>query len=404
MKSRHLHLLAAVVALLVLLTNPAIAQNGIFADFVTTEGDFRVELNYEKTPLTVANFVGLIEGTQPYIDLNTGSIKHGNFYDGITFHRVISGFMIQGGSPNGQGTDGPGYSFRDEFDATLRHNNHVISMANSGPDSNGSQFFITVSTRNTLDDKHSVFGAVASGGNVVDAISNVPVTGTTPNTPVVITSIRIDRVGTAAQAWDSPAQGLPFVGYAESAFHFTGADSFLNFDRQINRQYTLYAGSNLEIWTSEALPFSHSNPPGPDHNVNSYTSGQHRHFFRVTRTDHPGVIAENLYNKRLTLNAERISGTSNPATIVYEFNAQVPGTATDYGSATLNGGSVGVISDYIYNLQPNSSVLHIASSALNTLYNIALRHDTATSGFFNGNLGSSTGSVIYGTFTLEDLP
>jgi len=119
--------------------------NGIFADFTTSMGSFSCQLDYTNAPRTVANFIGLASGQRAWLDLNTGRARTNAFYNGLTFHRVIAGFMIQGGSPNGMGTDGPGYAFPDEFSPALVFTNYgVMAMANSGTNSNGAQFFITV--------------------------------------------------------------------------------------------------------------------------------------------------------------------------------------------------------------------------------------------------------------------
>src|SRR5579859_3029057 len=133
--------------MVLLWTSGASAQtNGIFADFTTSMGNFTCQLSYSNTPAAVANFIGLVTGQRAWLDLTTGEVRTNDFYDGITFHRVISGFMIQAGSPNGLGTDGPGYNFVDEFSPSLNFSTPwMLAMANSGPDSNGSQFFITVS-------------------------------------------------------------------------------------------------------------------------------------------------------------------------------------------------------------------------------------------------------------------
>jgi len=142
-------------------------KNGLFAHIKTPKGKIVIRLEDEKTPLTVMNFVGLAEGTIK----NTARPEGEPYYNGLTFHRVIGDFMIQGGCPQGTGTGGPGYSFRDEFDPSLRHDRPgVLSMANAGPGTNGSQFFITHLPTPHLDNMHSVFGFVVKGQEVVNAV------------------------------------------------------------------------------------------------------------------------------------------------------------------------------------------------------------------------------------------
>ncbi|MRR14901.1 MAG: peptidylprolyl isomerase [Deltaproteobacteria bacterium] len=161
--------------------------DGLYAKVITSKGDILIRLEFEKTPLTVINFVGLAEGTK---DSNRG--KGVRFYDGLTFHRVIPNFMIQGGDPAGRGSGGPGYNFPDEIDPTLRHDGPgILSMANAGPGTNGSQFFITHNSTPWLDGKHTVFGRVVEGQNVVDAIRR----GDT------IKTIDIIRIGRKAAAF-----------------------------------------------------------------------------------------------------------------------------------------------------------------------------------------------------------
>jgi peptidyl-prolyl cis-trans isomerase A (cyclophilin A) len=157
-----------------------------FAVFDTSEGSFKIKLHADKTPRTVENFVDLAEGRK------TGK----PFYDGLVFHRVIDGFMIQGGCPQGTGTGGPGYKFADEFHKELKHDKPgILSMANAGPNTNGSQFFITVAPTKWLDGKHSVFGEVVEGYNIVDKIAKAP-TGSMdrPVKPIVVNSVKIERV------------------------------------------------------------------------------------------------------------------------------------------------------------------------------------------------------------------
>jgi len=159
--------------------------NETYAIFDTTEGKFKIKLFADKTPRTVENFVNLAEGTK------TGK----PFYDGTVFHRVIPDFMIQGGDPEGTGRGGPGYKFADEFHKDLKHTKPgILSMANAGPNTNGSQFFITVAATPWLDNKHSVFGEVTEGDDVVEKISRAPRgPQDKPVKEVRVLSVRIER-------------------------------------------------------------------------------------------------------------------------------------------------------------------------------------------------------------------
>jgi peptidyl-prolyl cis-trans isomerase A (cyclophilin A) len=166
------------------------------ARFTTSEGAFTVQFFDAEAPNTVANFVGLAEGTKEFTDPRSGKKVTRPFYNGLIFHRVISGFMIQGGDPLGSGAGGPGYKFADEFHPKLRHSKAgSLSMANAGPNTNGSQFFITLAPTAWLDNKHSVFGEVVEGMDVVQKIGNTPTSkpGDRPLKPITIESIEIVR-------------------------------------------------------------------------------------------------------------------------------------------------------------------------------------------------------------------
>ena len=165
-------------------------QEGIYARFTTSKRQILVQLTHDKTPGTVGNFVALAEGNLE----NSAKPQGTPYYDGLKFHRVIADFMIQGGCPLGTGTGDPGYKFDDEFVPELKHDGPgVLSMANAGPGTNGSQFFITHTATPWLDGKHTVFGKVVEGQDVVDAIAQDD----------VIETLAIERVGEAAQNWNA---------------------------------------------------------------------------------------------------------------------------------------------------------------------------------------------------------
>ena len=168
----------------------------LHATFTTSEGSFKVRLFDAEAPNTVANFVGQAEGSKEWTDPRTSRRVKSAYYDGTVFHRVIDGFMIQGGDPLGQGTGGPGYTFADEFHPKLKHTKAgILSMANRGPNSNGGQFFITLEATPWLDNKHSVFGEVVSGMDVVKQIGGTQTTkpGDRPVKPITIQSVTIER-------------------------------------------------------------------------------------------------------------------------------------------------------------------------------------------------------------------
>lgn len=176
-------------------------EDGLYAEFKTSEGDFVTELHYQKVPMTVGNFVALAEGTHPGVEERYANKK---YYDSIVFHRVIDGFMIQAGDPSGTGQGGPGYKFEDEFHPDLKHEKGVLSMANAGPATNGSQFFITLVPTTHLDQKHSVFGQLVEGEQVVDSIGKVETAARDkPVKDVVIETINIIRKGSEAKSFDA---------------------------------------------------------------------------------------------------------------------------------------------------------------------------------------------------------
>ncbi len=179
-------------------------DDGIYADIQTTKGDIVVKLEFEKTPVTVANFISLAEGTNTFV---SDSLKGKKYYDGIIFHRVIKDFMLQTGDPTGTGSGNPGYKFKDEINDSLVHDKKgILSMANAGPITNGSQFFITHKETPFLNGRHTVFGAVVLGLDVVDSIANTAISPTQKDRPVTnitMNKVEIIRNGKAAKKFDA---------------------------------------------------------------------------------------------------------------------------------------------------------------------------------------------------------
>ena len=169
---------------------------GLYAIFQTNQGTIVCELYDKDAPITVKNFVDLAEGTKEWKDPRTGAMKKTHYFDGIVFHRVIPEFMIQGGDPTGTGTGGPGYKFQDEFSPKLKFDKPGrLAMANAGPGTNGSQFFITEGNTEFLNNKHTIFGQVIEGMDNVKKIARVPRNASDkPNQPVVIEKLTIERV------------------------------------------------------------------------------------------------------------------------------------------------------------------------------------------------------------------
>ena len=176
-------------------------EDGVYAEINTSLGTILIQLNYKETPVTVANFIALSKGTHPDVKQD---FKEKKFYNGLIFHRVMDKFMIQGGCPLGNGSGNPGYTFDDEINPNLKHDKAgILSMANSGPATNGSQFFITEVPTPWLDGKHTVFGQVISGIEIQDKISNVKTAiANRPENDVIINSVNIIKIGESANNFD----------------------------------------------------------------------------------------------------------------------------------------------------------------------------------------------------------
>lgn len=393
------------------------AQDGIYADFVTGRGSFTAKLHYTLAPRTVANFIGLATGSRPWLDLNTGSVERRPFYNGLTFHRAISGFVIQSGSRNGQGTDGPGYSFRDEFVPSLRHSAAgILSMANSGSHSNGSQFFITLAATPALNDVHSVFGEIVAGpfgsagqGRAVATTIGNGATGPDgrPSNPVTLQSVTIRRVGAAAQAFDEKAQPLPVVGGANPTIRRQGAGTFLNFARGLNNDFRFYYSTDLTTWFGQKIGFwvRQSDIPQGDLGVTSTTTGRSKVFYRIPQIAYP----DNLYTAASPLNKTLEMTVSNGSAVFHLrmiFNSDGSGTFEEVNVATGAFTAAGLS----WTQDPYRGVLLIVPTGVHERFSQGYPYYLSFTSLTEGTVRTSFEEVInsqrvlyscQGTFTLQ---
>lgn len=384
---------------------PGQAEDGLFAIFQTSRGAFTARLDYDKAPTTVANFVGLVEGTRGWVDTTTGALRRQPFYSGITFHRVITGFMIQAGSPNGLGTDGPGYSFGDEFHPALRHDSAgILSMANSGANSNGSQFFITLGTTEWLDNTHSVFGRIVGGMEVVNAIGAVPAPVQEPEVATTIESITISRVGAAAQAFDAAGPwGLPESADAKPALIADAGNFFLRFARSPFSQYFISRSDNLTAWTLDTVLADLATAPAEDLDATAAISGKSKQFFRAVKAAYPQQPST-FVNKTLALQLISSNQTLDLAITGEprgQFDANLP-----LGTMALNGVPFGYIGAYVTGAELNNHVFIAVGDQLGAL-RFSLKFRTPTTGWFTAQEYDATDKSLwpyFGNFEIRATP
>lgn len=235
------------------LLDAAPTTNGLYAAFNTSMGTFYCQLRYDLTPRTVANFITLADGSKSWLDYSRARLAQQPFYNGLTFHRVIAGFVIQAGSPNGLGTDDPGYTFNNEIVPGLNNDSAgVLGMANAGgTNSDGSQFYITLAPQPGLDGKYTVFGNVVEGLNVVTNIGKVPTdTNNRPLIPVVISNVTILRIGTAASNFNAltVSPPLPVPHFNASRMFKSGPDLLLTWTYTSNSVYRICYSSDTKAW------------------------------------------------------------------------------------------------------------------------------------------------------------
>jgi cyclophilin family peptidyl-prolyl cis-trans isomerase len=390
---------AALVAGLLFFAGKGFAQytNGIYAEFNTSLGSYTCVLNYAESPKAVGNFIGLASGQRAWLDLPSGVVKTNPFYNGITFHRVITNFVIQAGSPNGLGSDGPGYAFVDEITNTLRFDSFgMLAMANSGPDSNGSQFFVTTSPQPGLNNGYTIFGRLYGGSNVVYAIDHVATDANNkPLANVYINSIAIRHIGSAASAFDINAQGLPLVTTLDLSIAKTGTNASLAFNNQLHADNRLYGSSNLFNWAASQLGIETAAPVN-DTNVQSTLAPVQ--FFRAAQIEYASntFAPKSLFGRTITM--FYTSGIIATNLVVFDFSGG--------GTYNVTGFSPGTVTSYTWSQLPYNGYIPLIfySGAVLPPSTLKLNFKSATSGNLTGtayfNYPFTLGAVAFsGTFT-----
>ncbi|MGJ8652592.1 MAG: peptidylprolyl isomerase [Opitutaceae bacterium] len=377
--------------------------DGLYAAIQTSEGTFYAQLDYDKAPLTVANFVGLATGEKSWIDPINGAVSNAPFYNGLLIPRVEPGFVIQMGSPFNTTSGGPGYNFPDEFHIDLLHDAAgILSMANSSINTNGSQFFITLGAFSSLDSKHSVFGSVVEGMNIVTAISNQPAGS------VTIIDITILRIGTAANAFDSSQWHLPEVQGVEinQLTVDTSTDTYdLDFDRSTFTQYAVNHSNDLQTWAAiqdnSLTHFSENTPATLD--VSAVSIGEPKKFFRIAAANYP--TAPSSVNG-LTIDLHYTNNTSNEV-LSLSFTDE-PRSSYDIvnplGSYTFDT-STASIGAYLWDLKFPSGQLIVSLESFGRFVFFFKFHPDGTGTFTGLDYDYFDGtSPFFGNFTWQATP
>lgn len=365
------------------------SEDGLYATFSTSKGAFIARLDHDKAPVTVANFIGLATGSRPWVDFLRGNISNRPFYDGLTFHRVVPGFVIQAGSPNGQGTDGPGYAFGDEFSTALRHNAEgILSMANSGPNSNGSQFFVTLASTSWLDNRHSVFGRVVEGMDVVQSIGSIA----TPDEFTTIENVTITAVGADAENFRTAAQpALPSVAGTRPSLAFHQGALEMTLERPGLTSHIFFRSSDLSGWSLLGNADDYE-PSGETFDLTTIAAGKTKDFYRVIQVSHT-LRPSALIGKTLVFDISS-SGESLSISITANEGYAPDG---DFGSVTIDDGSPYPLLGYF--LDQTLGTLYL-DFAFGGAYTFALNFSEETRGWFTGQAYQADDGLwpFFGTF------
>jgi len=393
-----LFLFVKVLIPLLILATPLQAK--LLATFHTTQGNVVVELQYDKTPLAVANFIGLAQGTRSWLDEETGAVVRKPFYVGEKFYRVVdeAEFKIaQTGSGNGTTSGGPGYKFRDEFDDSLRHVPYVLSMANGGPNTNGSQIFLTGNVSiSHLNMVHTVFGLVSpadtNSQGVIDDIMAAGDNGTTIN------SISFNRMDEAAVAFDENAQALPRCSGAPGQLNVVpGGAVGYQFKNAIPADTLLQIAisEDLQSWSDPLWAYAYSEQPA-GLSVNFDIANLPRAFYNISLIHFPNALRQgSIANRTLTAELE------GDRTLVFQFGADgTPGTITDTNSP---GETYNIISSsYIPNAY--GATLQMNTNLENNFFRIVCGFDSETTedviGRHSMSRFTNVGYVPYGSGAL----
>lgn len=358
------------------------ADAALFANFQTSRGTVVIDLQYTKAPQTVANFITLAQGTRSWVDPVSGAVKTTPFYNGTVIHRTenTSTFKIaQGGTRTGNGTEGPGYSFRDEFHATLTHVPYVFSMANSGPNTNGSQFFFTGNVSITsLNNVHTVFGLVSDPASraVIDAMLSAGAGATT------VTGITFSRTDAPALAFNEFSQSLPVVSSLAGRLDVIrnlAANFLLDSPFPGGSTLQVYRSTNLQTWTKTAEAYL-----GPlvlgESTITVDDASLPKAFYNLPLVNYPDALGP-----ESTANRTLVVGLDGTQTFTCQFNASGTGGAAVYSADPT---VITPITGVIY--QPAA---HRATWIISTAAYVPLR--------FKGALNSSNATQILGRNTSE---
>ncbi len=375
-----------VVAFAILPARDAAAQ--IYADVQVggaVSGTFTIALENTKAPSTVANFIGLATGQRGWLDRLTGEIRRDGFYNGVTFHRVIAGFVSQAGSRAGDGTDGPGYAVRDEIDASLHHDPYVVAMANSGKNTNGSQFYITSGAQTFLDGGYTIFGRVTAGQSVCDQINATPTNSTTNKPLTAITIQAVNIYGPSLATFDLNPARLPKLSNAMPALGKSGSVFSLDYQRRAFSEYLAFDSANLTAWTRFASGYFGKVAPTGNIDVTSSAVGS-QHYYRVARGDYATCATADI--------AGNTFGFSGPLNGVAALNA----TKTA-GTWTFNGGGSYAITTASFTPQPYTAQIYLQLSN-NFQFLLTLQYNSTTAGSYSGQTNVIGYENVSGTFTV----